>query len=428
MAQPALRLADDHTKPKPKAATAFTKRALENVPTPAKGETTIADDKVSGLIFRVRPSGARAFYLVKRHNGRLNRLKLGDWPTMSVENARKAATAALNDLNAGKDIAGARRAERGEPTLRRLWETYKAEHLEPRCSPKTLRAESSLYRKHLTPLASRRLSDITPAAVKARHTAIGKTSHTSANRAVQLLRRLYRYAMRHHDYRGHIPTVSVELYRERSRERFLSADELPRFLKACDAEGQPWADFFRLCLATGARRSNVQAMAWADLDTKARTWTIPAEQSKNGREMRLPLSAAAVEIIERRRAERAEEDNERIRESPYVFPALRQKTDTTEHLSQPARPFDRICKRAEITGLTIHDLRRTAGAYMAASGASLPIIGKALGHADLRATGIYARLDLDPVRSALDAAGEAMSEASEADKPKRGKGRKAGKR
>lgn len=425
MPKPKLRLADDTAKPKPKPAAAFNKRALEAVPTPSKGETTIPDDKVSGLVFRVRPSGVRAFYLVKRHRGRLNRLKLGDWPAMTVEQARKAATAAITDLNAGKDIAGQRREERGEPTLRRLWNTYKTEHLEPRCSPRTIRAESGLFRKHLEPLASRRLGDITPANVKARHTAIGKASHTSANRAIQLLRRLYNYAKRHHGYKGDVPTVGVELYREHSRERFLSPDELPRFLKAADAEGQPWGDFFRMALATGARRSNIQAMRWADLDLPGRKWTIPAEQSKNGRAMPVPLTAAAVEILNRRKAEQAEDEKPRIRESPYVFPALREKGGAG-HLSQPARPFERICKRAEITGLTIHDLRRTAGAFMAASGASLPVIGKALGHADLRATGIYARLDLGPVREAMDAAGDAMSNAGKK-KQKSGKGRKASK-
>lgn len=419
MPQPRLKLADDTTR-KPARRTTFNKAALERVPTPTDRETVIHDDRAPGLTFRVRPSGARAFYLYRKHRGRPLRLKLGDFPTMTIEQARKAATAAVNDLNAGKDIAGKRRDERGEPTLRRLWETYKAEHLEPRCSPRTIRAESGLFRKHLNPLASRRLSDITPANVKARHSAIGKVSRTSANRSIQLLRRLFNYAKRHHGYKGDVPTAAVELYREQSRERFLSADELPRFLKACDAEGQPWADFFRMALATGARRSNVQAMAWADLDLPGRKWTIPAEQSKNGRAMAVPLTAAAVEILKRRKAEQADNPG------AYVFPPLRDKGGT-KHISQPARPFARICERAGIEGLTIHDLRRTAGAFLAASGANMPTIGKALGHADLRATQIYARLDLDPVRVAMDAAADAMNKAGVADKPKTTKARKGGK-
>lgn len=411
-AKPRLKLADDTTR-KPTRRQAFTKRTLAGVRTPAKGEAIVHDAKTPGLVFRVRPTGAKAFYFYRKIKGRPVRLKLGDFPEMTVENARKAATKTMAAYNEGKDPAAKRREERGELTVGKLWKVYRDDHLEPRCSPRTLATETALFDKHLGGLKSRRLSDVKPAATKALHTKIGKTAPTSANRAIQLLRRLYRYAARHHDYTGPIPTVSVELYREQSRERFLSADELPRFLKACDAEGQPWADFFRLCLATGARRSNVQAMRWDAIDTKAKTWTIPGEESKNGRDMKLPLTDAALSILTRRKAEQAKAKLDRMKASPFVFPAMRDKGGAG-HLSQPARPFTRICMRAKIEGVTIHDLRRTAGAFLAASGASLPIIGKALGHADLRATQIYAKLDLDPVRAAMDKAAEAMEKGGKA--------------
>lgn len=61
-----------------------------------------------------------------------------------------------------------------------------------------------------------------------------------------------------------------------------------------------------------------------------------------------------------------------------------------------------ILRKAELEDLTIHDLRRTVGSYMAISGASLPVIGKALGHKDQRSTQIYAHLHLVPVRQAFD--------------------------
>ena len=127
--------------------------------------------------------------------------------------------------------------------------------------------------------------------------------------------------------------------------------------------------------------------------------------------MTLPLAGPALEILKRRKAEQEEEAVAKTKPpekpSEYVFPPLRDKGETL-HLSQPARPFDRICKRAGIEGVTIHDLRRTAGAWLAANGASIPMIGKMLGHADLRATQIYARLDLNPVRVAMESATAAM--------------------
>ena len=57
---------------------------------------------------------------------------------------------------------------------------------------------------------------------------------------------------------------------------------------------------------------------------------------------------------------------------------------------------------AEVSDVRIHDLRRTLGSRLAASGYSLPLIGRALNHSQPAATAIYARLHLDPVREALE--------------------------
>src|SRR6266446_4069806 len=65
-----------------------------------------------------------------------------------------------------------------------------------------------------------------------------------------------------------------------------------------------------------------------------------------------------------------------------------------------------------INDLRIHDLRRTLGSWQAKQGASLAIIGKSLNHKSLQSTTIYARLDLDPVRSSVNTATAAMLEAA----------------
>ena len=54
---------------------------------------------------------------------------------------------------------------------------------------------------------------------------------------------------------------------------------------------------------------------------------------------------------------------------------------------------------------------------MAATGASLPIVGKALGHRSTAATAVDARLDLDPVKLALDKAAKAIQTATDAQQP-----------
>jgi len=58
--------------------------------------------------------------------------------------------------------------------------------------------------------------------------------------------------------------------------------------------------------------------------------------------------------------------------------------------------------------IRIHDIRRTFGSSQALTGASLPVIGKSLGHKSMKSTQIYARLNLDPVRASIEKATEAM--------------------
>ena len=83
-------------------------------------------------------------------------------------------------------------------------------------------------------------------------------------------------------------------------------------------------------------------------------------------------------------------------------------------LERPKRTFRREFPAAGLPDLRLHDLRRTLGSWQAATGASLPIIGKSLGHKSLAATQIYARLDLDPVRASVNKATDAMLLAGEA--------------
>ncbi|MBV8356919.1 MAG: hypothetical protein JO189_03150 [Deltaproteobacteria bacterium] len=56
-----------------------------------------------------------------------------------------------------------------------------------------------------------------------------------------------------------------------------------------------------------------------------------------------------------------------------------------------------------MTEVTIHDLRRTVRSRMAIAYVNLPTIGRVLGHLSLNATQIYARLNIEAARRALEA-------------------------
>jgi integrase len=252
----------------------------------------------------------------------------------------------------------------------------------------------------LKPLAGRKASTITQADVQRLHASIGSKGHYAANRALALVSVVFSRCAANLPN----PAKGIRRFKEQSRDRFLHADELRAFFKALEAEPSgDWRDFFVVSLLTGARRANVLAMRWADVNLDRGLWRIPETESKNHEPLICVLVVPVVEILRRRFAENGGA-------SPFAFPGV----GKTGHLAEPKKPWHEILDRAGLLDaagkntVRIHDLRRTLGSWQAAGGASLSIIGRALGHKNVATTAVYARLDVDPVRQSLEAATQAM--------------------
>lgn len=240
------------------------------------------------------------------------------------------------------------------------------------------------WKKHGEKWTGRTVHEISKGEIQDWVDDLGAISKSSAKRAVDQLAAIFNWGIK----RGYIeknPCKGVESFDLQSRDRFLMPGEMSKFLSAVEAEGPLLRDFFYVCLLSGARRGNVQKMQWLEIDLDLKIWTF---ETKNGDRQTLPLNDALVAILSNRRI---------ISKSTYVFPGRFGQG----HLREPKRGWARILKRAGITNLRIHDLRRTVGSYLAIKGASPYLIGKALGHRDQRSTAVYARLNLDPVRVAM---------------------------
>lgn len=419
----------------------FTKKALDNLPLPAEGKrSTYTDSKVPGLELRVTSKGTKTFSCQRwiKTSGRPERVTLGRYPVMTIEQARRQALQVSSAIADGHNPAEARRQLRGEPTFGDLFADYMKRHSIPK--KRTWREDQRNYDRHLAPtLGKRKLSSLARKDFAQVHSSISKTAPAHANKVLALCSVVFTWAIGAGAWDGQNPAAGIKKNKIRSRDRFLQHHELPRFFQALAAEPSDTVrDFFLACLLTGARRANVLAMRWDQLDLAEGVWRIP--DTKNGEPQLVTLASQLVSVLEERRQSAG---------SPWVFPGR----GKTGHFAEPRKGWERILARAQALGivqalataeewsegeigeaaelalcqprqvqhrysqemqrhdldpeafalsnLRIHDLRRTLGSWQARHGASLAIIGKSLNHKSVQATAIYARLDIDPVRDSV---------------------------
>ncbi|TYC61346.1 DUF4102 domain-containing protein [Zoogloea oleivorans] len=426
----------------------FSKVALLGLKAPEPGKRlTIYDTDVPKLAIRMTHAGTCTFYVVKRAGTSMAWVKLGSFPDMTVEQARKEAAKVLGEFASGSNPAEARRAVRGEPTFGEAFDAFLIGKRKRDGSPlgeRTKRDYQDVLRLYLTPIKAKKLSQITRTDMKAIHKKTTIKSAAQADRAVAVVSSVFTYMADQEVFIGPNPASRVQKNPPATRDRFAQGYELPQLLDAVARSGQ--RDYLLLSLLTGARRANVQAMAWRDLDLSGTVWRIG--MTKNGTPQNVPLSPEAVMVLKARQ--------EHADTSPFVFPG----TGKTGHLVEPKKAWSTVLRSASLarlldalkiegdaraeadalaleslakaerkyhaqakaakidpehfamTDLRIHDLRRTLGSWQAKTGASLTIIGKSLNHKTHQATAIYARLDLDPVRQSVNTATAAMMEAA----------------
>lgn len=383
----------------------FTKTGIAALPIPSRGRVEYYDAEIPGLIVRVTDKGAKSFNLVRRCGGKLIRMNFGRFPATSVENARKAATAACGKLAQGIDPRAERRAKLApqpkEPTMQQLWDYYLENHAKPK--KRSWREDEKRYLRHLEAWKGRKLADIQTADVERLHRKIGKTAPYEANRTLALLKCMFGKFASKVGFHGANPCKGIERFDEDQRERFLQADEFPKFFAGLEklAKDSPVvADALEVSLWTGARKGNVISMTWDELALQRAEWTIPGSKHKNGKPVIVHLPSPALDILLRRQ--------QTAGDSPWVFPGRRRG----KPLFDVYKPWRALLAESGLKDLRPHDLRRTMGSWETATGASIQIVGKTLGHRPgSQATAVYARMNLSTVKDAVNKAVEAIQAA-----------------
>lgn len=380
----------------------FTKESLERIQAPQTNTRVYYHDvKQVGLSLYVTQNGTKTFYVRNQMNGVNERIILGRYPDLSIENARKLAAKAKGEIVMGNSPQNKKQAIRAEMTFGELFELYMERY--SKRHKRSWKYDEREVPKFLSSWFNRKISSVTNSEIHELHNKVAdKHGIYQANRLLERIRAIYNKGIEW-GWSGRNPTLGVKKFKEKSRDRFLLPEEIAKFFKALAKEENLTArDFIMMALLTGARKSNVLAMEWKDISFETKIWRIP--DTKNGEPHNVPLSKQALEILQKRRKIQEITDVK----SKYVFPG----EGKAGHFADPKKPWHRLIKEAGLENLRLHDLRRTLGSWQALQGTSTAIIGKSLGHKSMQSTAVYERLTLEPVRNSIQNATEALFQAA----------------
>ncbi len=405
------------------STTRLTKRLVEAA---APGQC-LSDCDVRGFRLVVSPSGTRRFVAHYRlGNGNQSTIRLGSYPSLTVEEAREAARDQLALVRKGIDPGKRKRALRDAPTLTDLSALYLDDYAKARdLRPATVRNAKALLAKVPGPMMRRKVVEITTSDIRKLHGDIraagveaGTKGVYQANRLLATLSKMFSLGIEQ-EWRTDNPCRGVRKFGEDQRWRNLADGEVIRLLTACEAYEHDHADdpmacdaadAIRMLLFTGARRQEVLKAEWAQFDLEAGIWEKPSAHTKARRQHRLELDGPALDLLRAMKA--------RASHARFLFPGHPPRAGRVYDMAgnpvvgKPRadlqKPWAWVVKAAKLDDVRLHDLRRTTASFMLSGGASLATIGKALGHTQASTTQRYAHLSQTVQRDELRRAGERM--------------------
>lgn len=341
----------------------FTKKSIENLPPAPKGKRTYYEDsRYPGLRLSVTATGTKSWVLQQRVNGRPRRFTLGNFPAVSIENARKRYDRKRGEIADGKNRD---RPQQEKEARRATLEDVYDEFLKARSlKDSTVKGYTQVLNATLGDWLKMPLAEITKPMVADRHAKLSKENGKAyADSAMRTLSSIWGYAEgRYEDDEGEslLPSNPVKRLsktrawnRPKARKNYLKEHQLkPWFEAVGKLRIEPWGtmpqtvgDYLTLVILTGLRRSEAATLPWSQVDLTDRTLWVT--ETKNHEDLILPISDYLLELLKKRR--------EHIKEE-YVFPGGPRSKHP--YMIEPRNQVKRVIKESGVV-FGIHDLRRT---------------------------------------------------------------------
>ena len=367
----------------------LTQQFADNPPVPKdKPKTDYFDTQLPGFLLEVRKTGKATYYQRYRDRyGRLKQARIGPTYAVSIDSAREKARQIRQATVMGFDPNAELEKHRKTPTLQEFIDEKYIPHV--KVFKRSWELDRDMIDRRIMPLWGKlKISEISRDDIQEFQTNLIAQGFKpgTVNRYMALVKFIFSLAEKW-ELIAKSPARGVSMLADNNhKERYLSPDETSRLLaelKACRSDVVP--DVIEFLILTGARKGEAMHMKWADVDFERRIWTVPL--SKSGKPRYIPLSGAAMAVLERRKGNGHD----------YVF-----ATSTGRPISGFHNTWDRIRRNAGIPDVRIHDLRHNFASLLINNGRSLYEVQKLLGHADISTTQRYAHLSRDTLQEATE--------------------------
>src|SRR5262245_32231546 len=354
------------------------------------------DDSMPGFGLRIRNSGKRehrTYILQYKIGPKQRRMTLGNAAKIGLEEARKKARKLFGAIADGKDPANEKALARTEAS--HTFDVLASAFLgvqQAKLKRRSLIETQRFLEKHLRAFHRLAIASISRATVAAQLRLIAKEhGPVSADRARAALSKFFSWAMGEGLAQAN-PVIGTNKAagESKARDRVLTDEEL-----ATVWIGAPENDYgriVRLLILTGCRRDEIGSLRWSEIDKETRMIVLPGERTKNSRTHDVPLSKAALEIIDSipRRMNR-----------DFVF------GEGKGGFSGWSKAKATLDAQLGLKPWRLHDLRRTASTQMADTGVQPHIIEAVINHVSghkAGVAGVYNRSSYEnEKRAALDA-------------------------